>query len=119
MDGPLADCKRGFLDGLGAGRMRVAGAGDIFRTATELHENAGLMDHFAGLDADDVHAEHAIGLRIRENLDEAVGGLIDLGAAVGGKGKLPDGVSDARLLQLFLGLADGGDLPGWCRRRRG
>src|SRR5438552_1995392 len=95
MDGPLADCKRGFLDGFRAGRMRVAGAREVFRAAAEFHENTGFMDHFAGLDADNVHAEHAIGLRICENLHEAVGGLVDLGTAVGGKGKLRDGISCA------------------------
>ncbi|MHC2739768.1 hypothetical protein ACVMFA_005545 [Bradyrhizobium liaoningense] len=99
--------------------MGVAGAREILRTAAEFHENAGFMDHFAGFAADDVHAEHAIGLRICENLHKAVSGLVDLGAAIGGERKLSDGVTDAGLLQLLLGLADGGhfrrgihDAPG-------
>ena len=47
---------------------------------------------------------------VRQDLDEAVGGLVDLGAAVGGEGELADLVGDARGLELLLGLADGGDL---------
>ena len=114
MDGPLADCKRSLLDGLRPGRMRVAGAREIFRTAAKLHENAGFMDHFAGFSADNVHAEHAIGLRICENLHEAVGGLVDLGAAIGGKREFADGIGHAGLLQFFLGLAFcWGALMGW------
>src|SRR6185437_2631627 len=68
------------------------------------------VNHFAGLDADDVHAQHAIGLRICENLHKAVRGLVDLGAAIGRKGEFADGIGMPCLLQLFLGLADGGYL---------
>src|SRR6266511_4561083 len=85
MDGAFADRKRGFLDGFRAGRMGMAGARQILGGTTKLHQNAGFMNHFAGFAADDVHAEHAIGLRICENLHEAVSGLVDLGAAVGGE----------------------------------
>ena len=85
MDGALADCKRSFLDGLRAGRVRVTGAGEIFRAAAELHEHAGFMDHLAGLAPDDVHTEHAIGLRICENFDKTVGGLVDPGPRIGGR----------------------------------
>ena len=61
MDGPLADRKRGFLDGLGARGMRVACSRQILGGTAELHQNAGFMDHFAGFAADNVHAEYAIG----------------------------------------------------------
>ena len=70
MDGAFADRKRGLLDGFRAGRMGVAGSRQIFRGTAELHQNAGFVDHFAGFTADNVHAEHAIGLRICENLHE-------------------------------------------------
>ena len=106
MDGPLADRKRGFLDRFRARRMRVAGARQILGGTAEFHQNRGFMDHFAGFAADNVHAEHAIGLRICENLHETVSGLVDLGAAVGGEREFARRVGDARLLQLFLGLAD-------------
>ena len=70
MDGAFADRKRGFLDGFRAGRMGMAGPRQIFGRTTKLHQNGSFMDHFAGFAADDVHAEHAIGFRIRENLHE-------------------------------------------------
>src|SRR4051794_39889198 len=43
----------------------------------------------------------------------AVRRAVDLGAAVGREGEFPDVVGDAVFLQLFLGLADRGDL-GRC-----
>ena len=64
MDGAFPDRKRGFLDRFRTRRMGVAGAGQILGGTAELHQHAGLMDHFAGLAADDVTAEHAIGLGI-------------------------------------------------------
>jgi hypothetical protein len=59
-----------------------------------------------------VDAEEPVGLRVRQHLHEAVGLVVDLGAAVGGEGELADLVGDAGGLQLFLGLADPGDLRG-------
>src|SRR5438128_1030557 len=106
MDGAFADRKRGFLDGFRAGRMGMTCACQIFGGAAKFHQDAGFMDHFAGFAADDVHAEHAVGLRICENLHETVSGLVDLGAAVGGEREFARGVGHTRLLQLFLGLAD-------------
>src|SRR5438105_2704320 len=106
MDGAFADRKRGLLDGFRAGRMGMTRARQIVRRTAKLHQNAGFVDHFAGFAADDVHAKHAIGLRICENLHKAVSGLVDLGAAVGGERKFSGGVGDTGLLQLFLGLAD-------------
>src|SRR5215212_11222189 len=106
MDGAFADRKRGFLDRFRAGRMGMAGACQILGGTAKLDENAGFMNHFAGFAADDVYAEHAIGLRICENLHKAVSGLVDLGAAVGGERKFTRSIGDTRLLQLFLGLAD-------------
>ena len=38
----------------------------------ELHRHGGLGDHLAGVGADDVHAEHAVGLGVGEHLHEAV-----------------------------------------------
>src|SRR3569623_1025628 len=101
MDGPLADRKRSLLDRLRASRMRMAGAGEIFRAAAKLHEIGRFVDHFPGFAADDVHAEHAIRFRICENLHITIRGLNDLGTAISAKRKLSDGVSLARLLQLL------------------
>src|SRR5262245_16295406 len=110
MDGALADCKRGFLDGLGAGWMSMTGSSEILRSATKLHQYGRFVNHFARFTPDNVNAEHAVGLRISENLDETFSGLIHLGTSVCGKWKLTNGISDARLFQLFLGLTDRGDL---------
>src|SRR6201991_1837339 len=110
MDGALADRKRSFLDSLGTGWMSMTGAVEILRSSTKLHQYGCFVDHFARFSPDNMDTEHAISLRIRENLDETFRGLIHLGTAVCGKWKLTDGISDAGLLQLFLGLADRGNL---------
>src|SRR5882672_985556 len=109
MDRALADRKRGFLDGFRTSRMGVAGAREILGGTAELHQYGGFVDHFAGFTADYMHAKHPIGLRICENLNESFRGLVDLGTAIGGEWEFAGGIGDAGLLQLFLGLADGGD----------
>jgi len=73
--------------------------------AAEFHEHRGFGDHGAGVGADDMHAEHTVGGLLGEHLDEALGGAVDLGAAIGGEGELADPVGDTRLLQLLLALA--------------
>src|SRR3954471_2633146 len=73
MDGTFANRKRGFLDGFRAGRMGVAGSREVFGGTTEFHQNSRFMNHFTGFAADDVHAEHAIGLRICENFYKTFG----------------------------------------------
>ena len=83
---------------------------EILGRAAELHQHRCLGDHGAGVGAEDMHAEHAVGRRIGQHLDEAFRGAVDLGAAVGGEGKLADLVGDAGLLQLLLGLADRSNL---------
>src|SRR5690348_2415942 len=109
MDRSLADRKRGFLDGFRAGGMRVTSPCQIFCGATKFHQYGRFMDHFAGLAADDMHAKHPIGLRICENLHKSVSGLVDLRTAIRGEWKFSDGIRNASLLELFLGLADRGD----------
>ncbi len=78
MDGPLADCKRSFLDGFRTSRMGMTGPRQIFSRSTKLHQYGCFVNHFAGLAADNVHAKYTIRLRICENLHESVGGLINL-----------------------------------------
>ena len=90
MDRALANRKRGFLDGFRAGRVGMAGARQILGGAAKLHQNGGFMDHFAGFAADNMHAEHPIGLRICENLHKSFSGLVDLGAAIGGEREFAD-----------------------------
>ena len=88
----------------------MAGAGDILGRGTELHGNRSLGDHIAGVRADDVDAEHAVGLGIGEDFHEALGLQVHLCAAIGGKGKFAGVVGDAGLLQFLLALSDRGDL---------
>ena len=78
----------------------------VFGRAAELHQHRRLGDHLAGVGADDMDAEHPIGVCVGEDLDEAVRRAVDLGAAVGGERELADLVGDPGGLQLLLGLAD-------------
>ena len=89
MRAPL-DPHRRFLDRLRKGRVGMAGARQIFRGAAELHQHRAFMDELAGHRTEDVHAEHPVGLRIRQHLDEAVGRLIGFGPTVGEKRELAD-----------------------------
>ena len=71
MDRLEAGCEGGFLDGFRHGRVRVAGAAEVFRRTAELHQHRRLVDHLAGAEADDVHAEDPVGVLVGKNLDEA------------------------------------------------
>ena len=66
----------------------MAGARDVLGGCAEFHGDRSLLDHVAGVGANDVDAEHAIGLGVGEDFDEAVGLVVDLGAAIRGEGKL-------------------------------
>src|SRR5579872_3205870 len=90
--------------------MGVAGAGDVFGRGAELHGDGGLGDHGLGVGAEDVHAEHAIGLGVGEDFDKAVGGEIGAGAGVGGERKFSGRIGDAGVFQFLFGFADAGDL---------
>ena len=72
----------------------------------------GFGDHVAGAGADDVDAEHAVGLGVGEDLDDAFGLVHGLGAAVGEEGEFADLVGDARCLELLFGEADRA-ISGW------
>ena len=102
MNRALGDRHGRFFDRLRQGRMRVAGAREIFRRTAEFHQHRRFRDHVAGVRTDNVNAEHAVGLGVGQNFHKAVGLLIGLGAAVGGEGKLAGVVSNAGGLQLFF-----------------
>ena len=87
----------------------MAGAREVFRRTAEFHEHRGLVDQLACHGAHDVNAQHLVGLRICQNLDEAIGRLVGLGAAIGEEQELAGLVVDTGRLQLFLRLAHGGD----------
>src|SRR3546814_6789163 len=74
----------------------------------------------AGIGADDMGADHLLGLVVLEDLHEAGGHGHGARARIGGERELASLVGDARGLQLFLGLADGGDFrPGVDHARNG
>ena len=106
VEGALVDGEGSFLHGFGQRRMRVAGARQILGRAAELHQHRRLGDHLRRVGAEDVHAEHAVGRGIGEDLHEAVGDVVGLGAAVGGERELADLVGDAGGLQFLFRLAD-------------
>src|SRR5260221_14343756 len=66
--------------------------------------------HVAGVRADDVDAEHAVGLGIGEDFHEALGLQVHLCAAIGGKGKFAGVVGGTGPLQFLLALSHRGDL---------
>ena len=70
-------------------RVGVAGAGDVLGAAPNSIATRGLRDHVAGVGADDVDAEHAIGLGVRQDLHEAVGLVIALARPLAMNGNLP------------------------------
>src|SRR5262249_57232020 len=84
-------------------------AGDVFRGCAEFHGDGGFADHVAGVGAENVHAEHAVGFGVRQDFHEALGGQIDPGARIGGERKSSDIVRNARRFELLLGSAAGGD----------
>ena len=67
----------------------MAGARQILGRAAEFHQHRRFVDHLAGAEADDVHAEHAVGLLVGEDLDEALGVQHGAGAALAVNGNLP------------------------------
>src|SRR5690606_34713613 len=101
---------RGFLERLRVRRVGVAGVGDVLAGRAELHRLGGLGDHRAGDAGDHPHAEHAVGRGVGDDLHEAVGLVVGLGAAVGEHRELADLDLVAGFLRLLLGEADAGDL---------
>ena len=120
MNRALRHGQRGFLHRLGQRRVRVAGARDVLGGGAELHRRPrprAIMSPASG--PDDVHAEHAVGLGVGEDLHEAVGLVVGLGAAVGGERELsrrcrrrPPPSAPPRSCRPRRS-------PGTCRRRSG
>ena len=53
--------KRGFFHGLGQCRMRVAGAGNVLGAGRKFHGNGSLGNHVAGMCAQNMHTQNAVG----------------------------------------------------------
>jgi hypothetical protein len=105
----VIDREGGFFDDFGEAGVGVRRAGDVFGAGAELDGDDQLGQEIAGVGSQDVGAEDAIGLRVREDLDLAIGGVEGARAAVGFEGEDALLVGDTRFLQLFFGLTDAGD----------
>ena len=86
--------------------------------AAELHQHRALVDHLAGVAADDVDTQHPVGRRIGQDLHEAVGVAGSRARPLAVNGNLPDLVGDAGLLQLSSVLPTEAT-SGPCRPRPG
>src|SRR5438309_9112354 len=88
----------------------MADARDVLGRGAELDRHDRLGNQLARQAADRVHAEDAVGPRVGQDLDEALGLFAAERAPVVRERKAPGFVGDAFGLQLLLGLADPGDL---------
>jgi hypothetical protein len=61
MNRPLVDRQGGFAEGFGKGRVGVADVGQVLGAGPELHRGGGFGDQIAGVRAEDVDAQDAIG----------------------------------------------------------
>src|SRR3546814_1357730 len=85
VDRPPVHRQRGFLDALRQGRMAMADPGDVLGRAAERHRRADLVDQRAGVGAEDVRAEDAVGPGVRQDLDLPFGVEVGPSPAVGGE----------------------------------
>ena len=106
----LSAAERRFVQRFRQGWMRVDGTLQILRAALELHRQRGFGDELARHGSDDVDAQDAVGLAMRQQLDEPARRLERSGAAIGAEGKQAALVGKATGLELLLGLAHPGDL---------
>src|SRR5262249_61858252 len=90
--------------------MSVARAGDVLGARAELDRQRRLRDQVRGARTEDVDAEHAVGLRVGDHLDETVALFHGARAPVGEERELANLYLAALLRALFLGLADRGEL---------
>jgi hypothetical protein len=110
VDGLAVGGHGSLLESLGESGVSVRGTSNVLGRGAVLEGEGALGDHLAGVGADDVHTEDTVGLGVSEELDQAVGVGVGLGARVGAEGEGADLVLDAGLLELGLVLADPGDL---------
>src|SRR5262245_2046195 len=78
--------------------MAVADAGNVFGAARILHYGDGFGDHIRCPRSEDMDAQQPVGLRIRDQLDHALGLVEALGPAVGQERELSHFVFPLRLL---------------------
>lgn len=104
------DREAGFLDHFGQGRVGVARAGDVFAARAELDRAHELGDQVAGARAEDVRAQDAVRVLVREHLDAAVRVPQRARAAVREERERALLVGDVRGLQFLFRLAHRRDL---------
>ena len=95
LHGPAFDAHGGLAQGFGAGGVGVAGAGDVFRGGGKLHGHTIFANHLTDLRPDHMGAEDAVGGGVGQDLHKAFRLVIDLGAAIGGKGEFTDLIGNA------------------------
>src|SRR3546814_19018473 len=83
--------------------MAMADPGDVLGRAAERHRRADLVDQRARVGAEDVRAEDAVGLRVRQDLDLPFGVEIGPGPAVGREREDALAILDPGILVLFFG----------------
>src|SRR5260370_1386290 len=110
MDRASADGEGGFLDRLVERRMGMRRARDVLGRGAILHGERRLGDHRAGIWPNDMDTEHAVGLGIGEDLDEAVSVRVGARAAIRREGEFSRLVGYPGGLQLLLDLADRSNL---------
>src|SRR5690606_33869177 len=105
-------------DRLRDGRVRVDGVADVGRLRAHLDRQRDLGDELAGMHADDAAADDAAGIRIEQQLGEALGAAQADGAAGSGPRELRHLDRDALGPGLGLGDPDPGDLRVGVGHRR-
>jgi hypothetical protein len=110
VDGLAVGGHGGLLESLSKSGVSVRGTSNVLSRGAVLESKGALGDHLTGVGADDVHTEDTVGLGVSEELDQAVGVGVGLGARVGAEGEGADLVLDAGLLELGLVLANPSDL---------
>src|SRR3546814_12254872 len=88
-------------------RSARADPGDVLGRAAERHRRADLVDQRAGVGAEDVRAEDAVGPGVRQDLDLPFGVEVGPGPAVGGEREDALAVFDPGFLELLFGPPDG------------
>lgn len=99
-----------LLEGLGEGRVSVAGSGNVLGRGTVLQSQSTLSNHLTGVGTNDVDTQQAVGLGISNHLDQTLGIQVGLGSGVGAEGEGSDSVRDLLILEVLLGLANPSNL---------
>ena len=118
IDRPLVGGQRSLVHGLGQRGMRVHRALQILAAGVVFQRQHGLGQQLAGHGADDVHAQHAVAVGIRDDLHEARGGFHRSRTATGNERETADLHIDAGGAGLRLGLAHPGDFRRRVDHRR-